>query len=77
MSTPVKTPLVEAEAIGAISSIYDPEIPVNIYGLGLIYDIEVGGQGRVAVRMTLTAPGCPSARCCPSRSSSACARCRA
>ena len=45
--------------------IYDPEIPVNIYELGLIYDIEVGGQGRVAVRMTLTAPGCPSAQVLP------------
>jgi FeS assembly SUF system protein len=48
--------------IGAIATIYDPEIPVNIYELGLIYAIEIGQDGAVKVEMTLTAPGCPSAQ---------------
>ncbi len=48
--------------IGAIATVYDPEIPVNIYELGLIYAIEIGEDGAVKVEMTLTAPGCPSAQ---------------
>ncbi|MDE2333969.1 MAG: SUF system Fe-S cluster assembly protein [Rhodospirillales bacterium] len=48
--------------IGAIATVYDPEIPVNIYELGLIYAIEIGADGAVKVEMTLTAPGCPSAQ---------------
>ncbi|MCY4600105.1 MAG: DUF59 domain-containing protein [Acidobacteria bacterium] len=44
-----------------ISTVYDPEIPVNIYELGLIYDIAVDGDGLAMIRMTLTAPGCPAA----------------
>ena len=48
--------------IGAISTVYDPEIPVNIYELGLIYAIEIAESGAVKVEMTLTAPGCPSAQ---------------
>jgi FeS assembly SUF system protein len=58
-------PMIEAEVIGALSSIYDPEIPVNIYELGLIYDVKVDAKGAVAVRMTLTAPACPSAQVLP------------
>lgn len=42
-------------------TVYDPEIPVNIYDLGLIYTIEIGAEGDVEVIMTLTAPGCPVA----------------
>jgi FeS assembly SUF system protein len=42
--------------------VYDPEIPVNIYELGLIYAIEIDEAGLVKVEMTLTAPGCPSAQ---------------
>ncbi len=45
--------------------IYDPEIPVNIYELGLIYDVKVETSGKVYVQMTLTAPGCPSALSLP------------
>lgn len=57
------TPLVSEEAvIGAICTVYDPEIPVNIYELGLIYAIEIADNGNVRVEMTLTAPGCPSAQ---------------
>jgi FeS assembly SUF system protein len=47
--------------IAALRTIYDPEIPVNIYDLGLIYALDIADQGRVAIDMTLTAPGCPVA----------------
>ena len=47
--------------IEALKTVYDPEIPVNIYDLGLIYRIELGDDGRVEVDMTLTAPNCPAA----------------
>lgn len=52
----------EDAVIGACASVYDPEIPVNIYELGLIYAIEIGDDNRVKIEMTLTAPGCPSAQ---------------
>jgi FeS assembly SUF system protein len=52
----------EDALIGAIANVYDPEIPVNIYELGLIYVIDITDQGAVRVEMTLTAPGCPSAQ---------------
>ena len=55
------TPTEEA-IIAAIGEVYDPEIPVNIYELGLIYTIEIADHGAVKVEMTLTAPGCPSAQ---------------
>ncbi|MFB3854888.1 MAG: SUF system Fe-S cluster assembly protein [Vicinamibacterales bacterium] len=58
-------PALEGEVIGAISAVYDPEIPVNIWELGLIYDLKVDSEGNVAVIMTLTAPGCPSAQALP------------
>ena len=48
--------------ISAIATVYDPEIPVNIYELGLVYAIEIGDAGSVKIEMTLTAPGCPSAQ---------------
>ena len=44
-----------------LKSIYDPEIPVNIYDLGLIYEIFVDDDGKAKITMTLTAPGCPLA----------------
>ncbi|MCF2525018.1 iron-sulfur cluster assembly protein [Bradyrhizobium sp. G127] len=47
--------------IAALRTVQDPEIPVNIYDLGLIYRIEANGQGFVEIDMTLTAPGCPVA----------------
>ena len=52
----------EAALIDAVTQVYDPEIPVNIYELGLIYAIEADDDGHVTVEMTLTAPGCPSAQ---------------
>jgi FeS assembly SUF system protein len=48
--------------IDAIGTVYDPEIPVNIYELGLIYAIDIEDDGKVRIEMTLTAPGCPSAQ---------------
>lgn len=53
------------EVIEMLKTIYDPEIPVNIYELGLIYDIEVSDEGKVDINMTLTAPGCPVAQSFP------------
>lgn len=53
-------PLYE-QIVEACRSVYDPEIPVNIFDLGLIYRIGIDGEANVAVDMTLTAPGCPVA----------------
>ena len=54
--------LSEEAVIDAIATVYDPEIPVNIYELGLVYAVDVHDDGRVKVEMTLTAPACPSAQ---------------
>jgi FeS assembly SUF system protein len=51
----------ETEIVGILKRIYDPEIPVNIYDLGLIYDININDQNIVEITMTLTAPNCPMA----------------
>ena len=51
--------------VDALKEIYDPEIPVNIYDLGLIYGVDVGESGHVAVTMTLTTPHCPVAESMP------------
>jgi FeS assembly SUF system protein len=51
--------------IEALRTVFDPEIPVNIYDLGLIYRLDVDDQGRVEVDMTLTAPACPVAGILP------------
>jgi len=51
--------------LDALSTVYDPEIPVNIKELGLIYDVIVDKDARVGVRMTLTAPACPAAQSLP------------
>ena len=53
------------EIIKIISGIYDPEIPVNIYELGLIYDVKISDQGDVKIEMTLTSPNCPVAESLP------------
>ena len=52
----------EEALISAIATVYDPEIPVNIYELGLIYTVDISDAGAVKVEMTLTAPACPSAQ---------------
>ncbi len=51
----------EAEIIRVLKNIYDPEIPVNIYDLGLIYNINIDEQNNAEIKMTLTAPNCPLA----------------
>lgn len=56
---------VEEQVIEALKTCYDPEIPVNIYELGLIYEIEVNPEAAVHVRMTLTSPMCPVAGSLP------------
>jgi FeS assembly SUF system protein len=57
----------EDAVIAAIATVYDPEIPVNIYELGLIYAIEISDDGLVKIEMTLTAPACPSAQELPAQ----------
>jgi FeS assembly SUF system protein len=53
------------DIVKALSQVFDPEIPVNIWELGLIYDILVDASGVVGIRMTLTAPACPAAQFLP------------
>ena len=64
METPAENDL-EQRIIGALKEIFDPEIPVNIYDLGLIYDINIYPDQTVKVMMTLTAPSCPVADSMP------------
>lgn len=52
---------IEANIVKVLKDIYDPEIPVNIYDLGLIYEVDVEDDGKANVKMTLTAPNCPMA----------------
>ena len=56
---------VEDRILAALRAIYDPEIPVNIYDLGLIYGLTITPQGRVDIQMTLTSPACPVAGSLP------------
>ena len=60
-----KTAELTPRIVEAISTVYDPEIPVNIWELGLIYDVIVDVGGVAGIRMTLTAPGCPAAQSLP------------
>ncbi len=59
--TPEEILRVEGEIVATLKNIYDPEIPVNIYDLGLIYEIDYTPEGEANIRMTLTAPNCPMA----------------
>ena len=63
--TPQERNAIEIEIVDTLCTVYDPEIQVNIYELGLIYDIAVGKEGDVKVEMTLTSPGCPVAGTLP------------
>jgi len=56
---------IKEKVIAEIKKIYDPEIPVNIYELGLIYDIKIDGKNNVKINMTLTTPNCPVAESLP------------
>ena len=62
---PVQMAEIRPQVIEALKQVYDPEIPVNIFELGLIYDVLVDADRRVGVRMTLTAPACPAAQTLP------------
>ncbi len=55
----------EESVIEALRTVFDPEIPVNVYELGLVYGIDISPRGDVIVRMTLTSPGCPVAGSLP------------
>jgi FeS assembly SUF system protein len=57
--------VLEGNIIEALRTVYDPEIPVNIYELGLIYDVNIDSAGAVGIRMTLTSPACPVAGVLP------------
>ena len=62
---PVKTEELKPLIVDAIRTVFDPEIPVNIWELGLIYDVFVDAAGVAGIKMTLTAPGCPAAQSLP------------
>jgi len=57
----------EEKVINVCKNLYDPEIPVNIYDLGLIYEVRVSEDGKVTIVMTLTAPNCPVAESLPAQ----------
>ncbi len=61
----IQRTIIENDVIEALRTVYDPEIPVDIYELGLIYEIDVDDEGAVAVDMTLTSPACPVAGTLP------------
>lgn len=60
-----RTEALKPAILDAIRTVFDPEIPVNILELGLVYDVIVDGAGVAGIRMTLTAPGCPAAQSLP------------
>ena len=62
---PVMTLRLRPGIEGALATVFDPEIPVNIYELGLIYEIAADASGAVHIQMTLTSPACPSAQSLP------------
>jgi FeS assembly SUF system protein len=62
---PQKMAELQPPVMAALRTVFDPEIPVNITELGLIYDVLIDAAGRVGVRMTLTAPACPAAQTLP------------
>lgn len=78
MTTPEDIMRIEQDIVLTLKNIYDPEIPVNVYDLGLIYEIDVEPGGEANIRMTLTAPNSPMAlTSCSSRFTSRWARSRA
>lgn len=62
---PLNTLKLKPQIVEKLSTIFDPEIPVNIYELGLVYAVDVDASGKVVIRMTLTSPGCPVAGSLP------------
>lgn len=66
LDTPRPAPGLKERVIAALRTVYDPELPVNIYDLGLIYELHADEvTGTVLIKMTLTAPGCPVAQTFP------------
>jgi FeS assembly SUF system protein len=65
VSDPERTDALKPAIVDALRKVFDPEIPVNIYELGLVYDILVDTSNVVGIRMTLTAPACPAAQVLP------------
>jgi FeS assembly SUF system protein len=63
--TPPEAGDLESRIVEVLKTVFDPEIPVNIHELGLIYGVDIGAEGDVVVRMTLTAPACPAAGVLP------------
>lgn len=63
--TSIEQTVLQGEVIEALRTVYDPEIPVNIYELGLVYEVAVSEDSDVDVKMTLTSPGCPVAGTLP------------
>lgn len=57
--------VIEAQVLDALRTCFDPEIPVNIYELGLVYDVHADSTGLVAIKMTLTSPHCPAVQSLP------------
>ena len=64
-AAPITGDTLEEQIVSALRTVYDPEIPVNIYDLGLIYSVDIKDGNHVHIRMTLTAPGCPVAGSMP------------
>ncbi len=62
----INATIIEAEVIEALRTCFDPEIPVNIYEMGLVYGVKVDEAGAVSIEMTLTSPHCPAAQSIPS-----------
>jgi FeS assembly SUF system protein len=65
VSDPARTDALRPAIQAALKTVFDPEIPVDIWELGLIYDVFVTAEGVAAIRMTLTAPACPAAQILP------------
>jgi FeS assembly SUF system protein len=65
VSDPLNTLKLQPSLVEAVSKVFDPEIPVNIYELGLVYNLDVDSNMNVRVLMTLTAPACPAAQTLP------------
>jgi len=65
VNDPSRAEALRPQIVQALSKVFDPEIPVNIYELGLVYEIIVDSTSTVGIRMTLTAPACPAAQYLP------------
>jgi FeS assembly SUF system protein len=61
----INNTVIEAQVLDALRTCYDPEIPVNVYELGLVYEVGVDETGSVSIKMTLTSPHCPAVQSLP------------